>query len=462
MKKIFFLFTFLSAFTVLLFDAPASFAAAPVGTFEYYTEIGDFNYTLENGFYYDTEDGPSGKSAIVIYYNGKESKLSIPDTLGGMPVTKIRFFGGQTLDSITEISLPKSIKADETTYSALKSTLPNLTAITVASDNPELTSVGGVLFTKDMSVLAVYPSAKTDISYTEPDTVKKSYGFSYNSFIKEVTFSSNSEYTATSNCSHTNIEKAVIPSNVKEISESTFAFCLSLKEITWGGNETTIGCEAFWNCTSLKGDVVLPKTVKTIEARAFSGCTGITGIKLPFGLTSIKNGAFIFCNSLNSITLPDSVLVVRHAFTGKSDGGNIKIKKAPYLKKIKNKEYTYSAKVKVTNKGKTKQYAAADIIRFKAAKKAVRIKKNEQISLNLVVHIKKGYRKTRIYGDRIKVGKLQKATPDPSILSYSSSNKKVAKVTEKGVVKGIKKGTVKICIMLRTTGEKCYVKVTVK
>jgi uncharacterized protein YjdB len=46
-------------------------------------------------------------------------------------------------------------------------------------------------------------------------------------------------------------------------------------------------------------------------------------------------------------------------------------------------------------------------------------------------------------------------------LTWSSSNKKIATVTQKGVVKGIRKGTVTITVKT-ANGKKATVKVTVK
>lgn len=405
---------------------------------------------VENDFHYTILEGASGKTVRIDYYAGPMEKLSIPETLGGMPVTEIIFDGNQNCDKITEISLPKTLTATEFLYFSLQN-LNNLSSITVADDNPELASKDGVLFTKDFSVLAVYPRAKTDASYTEPDTVKKSYGFECNRFLKEIIFSSNKEYTTVASCLGSSIERAVIPPNVTEVGESAFENCTGLKEIQWGGNEKIIGMRAFASCTALT-DVTLPESVSRLEAKAFTYCKGLKTIKLPFGLTYIGGSAFSNTTSLKKVTIPDSVLRISY---GAFIYSNAKIKMAPYLKKITHKyeslgdvsySYTYSAKAKVTKKGKAKNYAAGDITGIKADKKTVSVKKGEKTALNTVVYIN---------------GK-QKGTLDSSILSYKSGNKAVAKVTEKGVVKGIKKGTAKVLVKLRTTGKSYYVKVRVK
>lgn len=40
---------------------------------------------------------------------------------------------------------------------------------------------------------------------------------------------------------------------------------------------------------------------------AFNGCSGLTSVTIPDGVTSIRERAFSGCISLTSITIPDSV-----------------------------------------------------------------------------------------------------------------------------------------------------------
>ena len=69
---------------------------------------------------------------------------------------------------------------------------------------------------------------------------------------------------------------------------------------------TSIGKEAFFNCTGLT-EITIPDSVTSIGGRAFSGCTSLTEITIPDGVTSIESGTFFGCTSLTEITLPDSV-----------------------------------------------------------------------------------------------------------------------------------------------------------
>ena len=46
-------------------------------------------------------------------------------------------------------------------------------------------------------------------------------------------------------------------------------------------------------CSGLTGTLVLPESLKEVDATAFNGCTGLTGtLKIPAHLTKIGEGAF--------------------------------------------------------------------------------------------------------------------------------------------------------------------------
>ena len=68
---------------------------------------------------------------------------------------------------------------------------------------------------------------------------------------------------------------------------------------------TVIGSHAFAGCDELTG-VVIPDTVTEIGAWAFAQ-TGLTGIDLPTGLTSIGENAFYGCYGLTSVEIPSGV-----------------------------------------------------------------------------------------------------------------------------------------------------------
>ncbi len=63
-----------------------------------------------------------------------------------------------------------------------------------------------------------------------------------------------------------------------EIPNGAFSACGGLTSLKFSDKITKIGPAAFMNCSSLQGTVVIPETIETISARAFSGCTSLTDI----------------------------------------------------------------------------------------------------------------------------------------------------------------------------------------
>ena len=85
--------------------------------------------------------------------------------------------------------------------------------------------------------------------------------------------------------------------------------------ITFDGNITHIGEDAFLSCTKLTS-VKIPKGIKTIGDYAFQNCDKIETFYIPDGVVSIGAYAFYTCSNLKSIRIPDSVISIGdYAFT---------------------------------------------------------------------------------------------------------------------------------------------------
>ena len=69
---------------------------------------------------------------------------------------------------------------------------------------------------------------------------------------------------------------------------------------------TSIEEDAFYNCNSLTS-VTIPDTVTSIGDGAFYHCSSLTSITIPDSVTSIGMYAFAGCTKLTNITIPDSV-----------------------------------------------------------------------------------------------------------------------------------------------------------
>ena len=69
--------------------------------------------------------------------------------------------------------------------------------------------------------------------------------------------------------------------------------------ITFDGDVTTIGENAFWNCGALTS-VTIPDSVTTIGYMAFEGCRALTSVTIPDSVTTIGYGAFRDCDALTA------------------------------------------------------------------------------------------------------------------------------------------------------------------
>ena len=78
----------------------------------------------------------------------------------------------------------------------------------------------------------------------------------------------------------------------------------------------SIGSRAFIWCKSLTS-VTIPDSVWGIGPYAFYGCGSLTSVTIPNSVQSIQDSAFLSCWSLMSVTIPDSVMSIgRDAFYG--------------------------------------------------------------------------------------------------------------------------------------------------
>lgn len=100
---------------------------------------------------------------------------------------------------------------------------------------------------------------------------------------------------------------------VTEIFHHAFEGCTALSKVNIPNGVTTIGGNAFSDCSSLV-NVNIPEGVTTIRLATFVGCTSLSEIKLPDSLTTIGSCAFQGCDSLSEIKIPDSVTTIEAAF----------------------------------------------------------------------------------------------------------------------------------------------------
>ena len=101
-----------------------------------------------------------------------------------------------------------------------------------------------------------------------------------------------------------------------KIGDYAFFGCSRLTSLTLPSGVTWIDSSAFDGCSGLTS-IILPSGVTEIGDNAFFGCSGLTSIPLPSGVTKIGYSAFSGCSGLTSISLPSGVTKIGYsAFSG--------------------------------------------------------------------------------------------------------------------------------------------------
>ena len=103
-----------------------------------------------------------------------------------------------------------------------------------------------------------------------------------------------------------------IPDSVTTIGEYAFIYCRSLTSVNIPDSVTTIGKSAFYCCTSLTS-VNIPDSVTTIGNWVFCSCTSLTSVNIGDSVKTIGASAFNDCTSLTSVNIPDSVTTIGDA-----------------------------------------------------------------------------------------------------------------------------------------------------
>ena len=209
------------------------------------------------------------------------SSIIIPNS-----VKYIAHYAFFSCSNLTSITIPSSvISIGYYTFNSCTS----LTSINVDSGNQYYSSINGVLFNKEKTVLERYPPGKSGETYTIPNSVTSIEKYAFD-FCK-------------------NLTSITIQSSVTSIKEYAFRYCTNLKTITIPSSVTSIRYCAFEYCTNLTS-IIIPNSVTSIEALTFSHCTSLTSITILSSVTSIKQKAFWNCKNLKSIYIPNNVTTI--------------------------------------------------------------------------------------------------------------------------------------------------------
>lgn len=241
-----------------------------------------------------------GQYSLAVCTSLKE--VTIPDSVE--EIERNAFRGCSSLERVTIGRSVSFIAA----YSFIA--CPSLKEVIVDDGNPNFVSVDGVVYTKDMKELVLYPSGKEDEEYVLPASVEEvrigsllctrsirrfSVEEGNPNFVSVDGVLYNTERTELIHCPISDIKEYTIPAGVEHIYDDAFS-CSNFESVVIPEGVTSIGCYAFYNCTSLER-VTLPKGLLWIDERGFYRCTSLRTVYIS-GLTpsiQIMSRAFAHC-----------------------------------------------------------------------------------------------------------------------------------------------------------------------
>ena len=202
------------------------------------------------------------------------SSVTIPNS-----VVTIESYAFQSCAGLAGVTIPYSVTS---IGGDIFTGCTNLAAITVDTGNPVYSSVAGVLFNKNQTMLIQYPTGKAG-NYIVPNTVTAivKSAFDYCASLTDVT----------------------IPYSVAGIVNCVFQSCTNLTNVTIPNTVISIGDYAFSSCPSLLS-VTVGNSVISIGDRAFSLCASLTGIYFEGNAPSLGSSVFDADNNTTVYYLP--------------------------------------------------------------------------------------------------------------------------------------------------------------
>ena len=225
-----------------------------------------------------TDDGTltiSGTGEMEYFIKGEpwqEYRDFITDLVYGPGVVDMGDFP-RYLSNLKSVTLGDSIKDYyEYPFGNPLFGLKSLVDIKVSDGNPYSTSVDGVLFTKDMTALLVYPAGRSG-AYNIPDGVTEIWwkAFIMAEKLTSVTIPDSVTSIDQSSFAGSGLEEIIIPDSVTMLGAYAFMDCGNLETVSIGKGCAFINFNDFCNCTNLKS-ITIPSSVESIAPRAFDGC----------------------------------------------------------------------------------------------------------------------------------------------------------------------------------------------
>jgi len=251
--------------------------------------------TPAEAFVYTVADG----AVTITGYTGAYEKVIMPAEIEGCPVTAIAKSAFSGNKAIRSVYIPGTV----TTIG--NGVFQNCTSLTSAALGKGVASMGESTF-KGCSALE---------SVRLPVTLETigSYAFYGCAGLSEVVIPegvTSIETRAFENCA--GLEAVSFPSTLVTVGDYAFQKCSSLKSVAFAEGLESIGIYAFNNCKAV-AEMDLPDSITSIGAYGFGNCTSLTYFDYPMSLSKVPNisntftGVIPGCTNLTEVTLPEGL-----------------------------------------------------------------------------------------------------------------------------------------------------------
>lgn len=180
-------------------------------------------------------------------------------------------------DKLTHVVIPSSVTSIASdAFSYCKS----LTKIEISNDNSSFTLKNGVVYSKNMEKLIIFPAmlGVSSFAISNETTTIADYAFQNSNNLKEVIIPDSVTSIRTYAFSYSqNLASVTIPGTIEEIQYCTFAYSPGLIDVKIKSGVHTIGNWAFRECTNLR-TVTIPRSVESIRDYAFYDCNNLSDV----------------------------------------------------------------------------------------------------------------------------------------------------------------------------------------
>ena len=344
--------------------------------------------------YFDSDDNG------VLYTEGKAELRSVPSNIAtktgnstytvNSAVTSIALSAFSSNPGLKKVILPPNLEKVEEGWPSIAATKDLEEFAMTPSSTAKYEVKDGVLFTKGLNKLVLYPHAKNVANYTVPAGVKEmaSYGIAGNGNMTSINLNEVTKVETSAIVDIAKLKTIKLPKDLKKdgLRQGAFERCNALEayEVAEGNTdfsavEGVLFSENkeilyFYPLAKPNTSYTIPSTVKEIAAKAFQGAAKLTSLVIPTSvekiqeqafrqnyklasvkfcepskITNLSAYAFWQCPSLTEVTLPSSITEIGKVFLQCENLETVNVPADAKLKTIKEDAFATNKNLKKFN-----------------------------------------------------------------------------------------------------------------